>query len=163
MIIMMSEAYALHEPWLKTRMQDYGEFFRERVSLGAFLRAGDYVEAQRMRRELNAAFDAVMRDCDILLCAVTPGEAPRFEELTKMSPFDRPSLAYAFNVAGAPALALRGGFGENGLPVGIQIAGRPFEDELVLRAGHAYEQATEWGKKRAPVESLVTRPASAAQ
>jgi aspartyl-tRNA(Asn)/glutamyl-tRNA(Gln) amidotransferase subunit A len=150
MIIMMAEGYALHEPWLKTRMQDYGELFRDRVLLGAFLRGSDYVEAQRFRRELCAAFDAVMQDCDLLLCAVSPGPAPRFEELTKMSSFERPSLAFQFNVTGAPALTLRGGFSAEGLPVGIQIAGRPFEDDLVLRAGHAYERATNWSQRRPP-------------
>ena len=155
MIIMMSEAYALHEPWLKTRPQDYGEFFRDRVRFGAFLSGSDYVEAQRMRRELCAAFDSVMKDCDLLLCAVTPGSAPLIEEPTKMSSFERPSLSYQFNLTGAPALALRGGFDEQGLPLGIQIAGRPFEDELVLRAGHAYERATQWTSKRPSLEGVA--------
>ncbi len=157
MIIMMTEAYALHEPWLKTRPQDYGEFFRDRVLMGALWHGSDYVEAQRMRRELCAQFDAVMRDCDLLLCAVTPGGAPLIDEPTKMSSFERPSLCYQFNLTGAPALALRGGFTEDGLPLGIQLAGRPFEDELVLRAGHAYERATNWAKRRPP----VARPSSA--
>lgn len=164
MLIMMSEAYALHEPWLKTRMELYGEFFRDRVLLGGFLRSSDYVEAQRFRRELCAAFARVMQDCDLLLCAVSPGPAPTFEGLTKMISFDpeRPSLAYQFNVTGAPALSVRGGFSADGLPVGIQIAGRPFEDELVLRAGHAYERATTWTQRR-PVFDGVASVAQAAR
>jgi aspartyl-tRNA(Asn)/glutamyl-tRNA(Gln) amidotransferase subunit A len=152
MIIMMTEAYALHEPWLRTRMGEYGEFFRDRVVFGAFLRGSDYVEAQRLRRELCTSFDTAMRDCDLLLCAITPGGAPLFEEMTKMSSFERPSFSFPFNVTGSPALALRGGFTEDGLPLGIQLAGRPFEDEVVLRAGHAYERATSWSRRRPPQE-----------
>jgi aspartyl-tRNA(Asn)/glutamyl-tRNA(Gln) amidotransferase subunit A len=159
MVIMMSEAYALHEPWLKTRMGEYGEYFRDRVLFGAFLRNSDYVEAQRMRRELCAAYAATMRDCDLLLCAITPRPAQLFEEMSKMSSFELPSAGYPFNVTGAPALALRAGFSNEGLPLGMQLAGRPFEDELVLRAGHAYERATAWSQRRPP-EMLSAVPSA---
>jgi aspartyl-tRNA(Asn)/glutamyl-tRNA(Gln) amidotransferase subunit A len=148
LLIMMSEAFALHEPWLKSRPQDYGEIFRDRVILGGFFTAADYVEAQRMRRELNSRFMEIMRDHDLLLCAATPFEAPPIDAVTKFSSFERPSFTFPFNVTGSPALALRCGFTGAGLPLGMQLAGRPFEDALVLRAGHAYEKATGWSKRR---------------
>ncbi|MFI4986793.1 MAG: amidase [Alphaproteobacteria bacterium] len=148
MLIMMSEAYTLHGPWLKTRPQDYGEFMRDRLRLAAFVSAADYIEAQRFRRELCARYAALMREVDLVIAAVMPSEAPRIEAVGKFSTFERPSLTFPFNVTGAPALALRCGFTAAGLPLGMQIAGRPFEEALVLRAGHAYEKATEWAKRR---------------
>lgn len=151
LLTMMSEAYALHEPWLKSRPRDYGEYFRDRVTLGGFFTAADYVQAQRMRRELCASFAKTMRDFDLLLCGATPFEAPRMEEVTKMSSFERPSFTFPFNVTGTPAMTLRCGFTDAGLPLGMQIAGRPFEDALVLQAGHQYEKATSWSSRRPPL------------
>ncbi|MBV9432064.1 MAG: Asp-tRNA(Asn)/Glu-tRNA(Gln) amidotransferase subunit GatA [Hyphomicrobiales bacterium] len=148
MIIMLSEAYAVHEAWLKSTPQDYGEYFRDRVLMGAFLSAADYVHAQRKRRELCAALAGVFDEVDLLLCAITPGAAPRMDEVTKMSSFERPSFSFPFNVAGAPALTLRAGFNDQGLPLGVQIVGPPFADEKVLRAGHHYEKATDWSRER---------------
>jgi aspartyl-tRNA(Asn)/glutamyl-tRNA(Gln) amidotransferase subunit A len=148
MIIMLSEAYTVHEEWLKAKPGDYGEYFRDRVLMGAFLTAADYVHAQRMRRELCASLDRVLGEVDLLMCAITPGGAPPIGEVSKMSSFERPSFAFPFNVAGAPALALRAGFSEKGLPLGLQLAGRPFADDMVLRAGHQYERATSWSRRR---------------
>jgi aspartyl-tRNA(Asn)/glutamyl-tRNA(Gln) amidotransferase subunit A len=151
MLVMMSEAWAVHEPWLKARPQDYGEIHRDRVTLGAFVSAADYLAAQRMRRELGQRFAEAMQEVDLLVAAVTPGEAPEIEAVTKWSSFERPSLTSPINLLGAPALALRCGFGESGLPLGMQIVGRPFEDALVLHAGHHYEKATQWAAKRPPL------------
>jgi aspartyl-tRNA(Asn)/glutamyl-tRNA(Gln) amidotransferase subunit A len=148
MIIMLAEAYAVHEEWLKTKPDEYGEYFRDRVRMGAFLSAADYVHAQRRRRELCASFDRAFGEVDLLICAITPGEAPAIGEVSKMSSFERPSFAFPFNVAGAPALSVRAGFSERGLPLGVQLAGRPFSDGMVLRAGHQYERATSWSSKR---------------
>jgi aspartyl-tRNA(Asn)/glutamyl-tRNA(Gln) amidotransferase subunit A len=151
MLVMMSEAWAVHEPWLKARPQDYGEIHRDRVTLGAFISAADYLAAQRMRRELGQRFAEAMQEVDLLVAAVTPGEAPEIEAVTKWSSFERPSLTSPINLLGAPALALRCGFGASGLPLGMQIVGRPFEDALVLHAGHHYEKATQWAAKRPPL------------
>ena len=71
-----------------------------------------------------------------------------------MSSFERPSFSFPFNVAGAPALALRAGFNEAGLPLGVQIAGPPFADQQVLRAGHHYEKATNWSRMRPQLDGL---------
>ena len=74
-------------------------------------------------------------------------------QFLKMSSFERPSLTFPFNVTGTPTLALRCGFTDAGLPLGMQLSGRPFEDALVLRAGHAYEKATNWSKRRPAIVS----------
>jgi aspartyl-tRNA(Asn)/glutamyl-tRNA(Gln) amidotransferase subunit A len=147
-IILAAEAYAFHEERLKSQPHLYGESFRDRALMGAFLDAADYLAAQRMRAELCEAFERAMRDVDLLLCAITPDAAPPIEAVQKMGTFERPSCSFPFNMTGAPALALRSGFTENGMPLGMQLAGRPFEDALVLRAGHHYERATCWSQRR---------------
>ncbi len=147
-ILMVTEGAALHEPWLRTRYHDHGERFRDRIALGALVSGVDYVQAQRRRRELTAATNAALREVDLLLTAAAPGEAPRIDAVTKWGSFDRPGFSAPFNVTGMPAAVVCGGFGPEGLPLGIQIAGRAFDEALVLRAAHAFEQATPWRGRR---------------
>lgn len=148
MLIMMSEAYAIHEPWLKERFADYGEYFRDRCGLGAFITAGDYMAAVRMRRELRETLAKVMQDVDVVVLPTTATSAPRFEAMTKYGSFETPSFTMPFNVSGTPALSVCNGYGQGGLPLSLQIVGRPFEDATVLRAGHAYETACSWRERR---------------
>ena len=148
MLIMVAEAYSVHEPWLKTRFNDYGELFRDRVALGAFISSADYMAAVRMRRELRRSLAIAMRDFDLLILPSVATPAPRIEAVTKYGNFEVPNFTMPFNVAGTPALALCNGFSPGGLPLSLQIVGRPFEDTLVLAAGHAYETATEWRQRR---------------
>ncbi len=144
MLIMIAEAYTVHEPWLKTRYGEYGEFFRDRVVLGAFITSADYLAAVRRRRELRQELAKVMQQYDLLIVPTTAGPAPRMEEVTKYASFEAPNLTMPFNVAGTPALALCNGFSSSGLPLSLQIVGRPFEDATVLAAGHAFETASSW-------------------
>jgi aspartyl-tRNA(Asn)/glutamyl-tRNA(Gln) amidotransferase subunit A len=146
--ILTAEAHAVHAPWLATRWQDYGENLREKVALGALISGVDYVQAQRRRRELCAAVAAVMQEVDLLVTAAQAAEAAPIMTIRKFSALESPGLTMPFNVTGQPALALCTGFGVGGLPVGAQIVGRPFEDALVLRAGHAFERATDHRARR---------------
>lgn len=147
-LILMSEAYAVHEPWLRTKFRDYGEFLRERLAMAAIVSAADYVQAQRRRRELCDEVGKVMQSCDLLLSAAAAGEARPIREMTKWASFESPNFTIPFNLTGQPGLTVCTGFGEGGLPVGAQIIGRHFEDATVLRAGHAFEQATGWRARR---------------
>ena len=147
-IIMLGEAYAVHESSLRTRYDEYGESFRDRCALGAFVSAPDLVHATRMRRALCEALGAALESVDVLVTAVTGGVAPRIDEVPKFLGLDKPTFTPPFNLAGNPALSLCTGFGEGGLPLAMQIAGRPFEDSTALRVGHAYEQATSWRERR---------------
>lgn len=148
MLIMIAEAYTVHEPWLKTRYNDYGELFRDRVVMGAFISSGDYLAAVRMRRELRAALSRVMDEVDVLVLPTVSTPAPRMEAVTKYGGFEVPNFTMPFNVAGTPALSICNGFSKEGLPLALQIVGRPFEDATVLAAGHAYERATDWRRRR---------------
>ena len=150
-VILVTEAYAAHEPWMRTRFNDYGELLRDRMALGALVSGPDYVQALRRRRELCAATAAVMQGCDLLLTAAATGEAPPIDSVPKWAAFERPGFTMPFNVTGQPALTVCAGYGERGLPVAIQIVGRPFEDAGVLAAGHAYETAHAWRQQRPPL------------
>ncbi len=147
-IVLTSEAYAVHEPWLKERFNDYGELFRDRIALGGFIRAADYVQAIRRRRMLCEEVKAAMADLDILVSASQPGEAPEITEVPKWGNLEKPSLTMPFNVTGNPAMSVCTGFGAGGLPVCMQLVAKPFDEVTLFRAGHAYEQASEWRKKR---------------
>jgi aspartyl-tRNA(Asn)/glutamyl-tRNA(Gln) amidotransferase subunit A len=146
-LILIGESWAVHEKVMRERFLDYGRMMRNRVVLGAFLGAADYVQALRLRRALGEEAAEAMRGIDVLVTGITPGEAPRIDEKPGYESFQRP-LMMPFNVTGQPSLAVRCGFSAAGLPLSLQIAGRPFDEASVLRVGHAYEQATEWHRRR---------------
>jgi len=151
-MIMLSEAFAIHQATLRERFGDYGEMFRDRMALAALVSAGDYVQAVRRRRELAAEFAAAMADLDLAITAAAPGEAPAIDAVGKFSTFERPMLTMPFNVTGTPAMSVCCGYSEAGLPLAFQLAGKPFEEGTVLRAAHAYEKATSWRSVRPRLE-----------
>ncbi|HYZ24944.1 MAG TPA: amidase [Rhodopila sp.] len=147
-VILTTEAYAVHEPWLKSRFNDYGELFRDRLALAPLISGADYVQAVRRRRILCEEITAAMADLDLLITAGAPAEAPKITEVPKWAMLEKPNFTMPFNVTGLPALSVCTGFGEGGLPVGMQIIGKPFAEATVFRAGHAYETATGWRASR---------------
>jgi aspartyl-tRNA(Asn)/glutamyl-tRNA(Gln) amidotransferase subunit A len=147
-IIMTVEPYALHEPNLQSRFTDFGEIFRGRMVMGGLFTAADYIHAVQKRRELIEEFEQVMCDFDVLITASAPNEAPRFEACSKFSIFEKPLMTIPFNVTGSPAISVCCGYTNTGLPLGVQIAGRRFDEAKVLRLAHSYEKATSWHKYR---------------
>lgn len=147
-VILLTEAFAVHEHWMQTSMGNYGELLRDRMAFGAFLTAVDYVQALRRRRELCDEIASAMSDIDILLTGVAPAEAPRIDQVPKWGNFEKPSFTMPFNVTGYPALALCTGFGPGGLPLSMQLVAKPFHEPTLFRVGHAYEMATQWRKHR---------------
>ena len=105
--------------------------------------ANDYVQATREHRRMMVEMEPLYERFDAFVTAGM-GEAPRLADYRSVSFWQKPSLLTAWNVTGQPVLALPNGFGRNGLPLGMQILGRPFGETTILRVGHAYEQATEW-------------------
>jgi aspartyl-tRNA(Asn)/glutamyl-tRNA(Gln) amidotransferase subunit A len=141
-LIILSEAYSLHRAALQTTPEIYGLFFRQRVRLGAFISAADYLDAMRLRRQLTDQMAAAMEKSavDVILTANQYGAAEPFSRSQHPFPFFRkPYLTMPFNVTGMPALTVCAGFARSGLPVGVQLAGRPFEDAVVMQVGHAFE------------------------
>jgi aspartyl-tRNA(Asn)/glutamyl-tRNA(Gln) amidotransferase subunit A len=121
---------------------------QRRLHLSAFVSGVDYVQAVRRRRELRAELRDAMRDLDLVITAGAPGEAPRMDAIPRWDLFDRPNFTMPFNVTGYPALNICSGFGAGGLPVSIQIVGKPFHEAMVLRAGDAFEKATDFRSRR---------------
>jgi aspartyl-tRNA(Asn)/glutamyl-tRNA(Gln) amidotransferase subunit A len=146
-VIMLAEAYALHETDFRERPQLFGTHTFARIGLGAFLSAADYVEATRLRRELCVEFGRAAAGLDAVVSANATAPAPRIDEVPLWGVYERASYTAPYNLTGAPALAVPIGF-EDGLPLGFQIAGKPFSEAAVLRVGHAFEQATEFHRQR---------------
>ena len=152
-VILCSEAWSIHAPWLRSRPGDYGQLSRQRLMPGAFMNAGDYVGAQRRRLQMIAAVEDAFRDFDVLICASSMDPASRIEDAAETSRTYPRQARTPFNVTGHPALAMMAGLASNGLPVSVQFVGRYFEDATVLRVAAAYERGTEWHKKRPPIGS----------
>jgi aspartyl-tRNA(Asn)/glutamyl-tRNA(Gln) amidotransferase subunit A len=147
-MIMMSEAYAIHEANLRASFTDFGEAFRDRMALAGLWTAADYVHATRRRREMIDELDRAMSGLDLVMTAAAVSEAPKFEAVSKYAILERPSLTMPFNVTGSPAMSVCCGFTPAGLPLSFQIVGKRFDDATVLRAADAYERATPWRERR---------------
>ncbi len=149
-----SESFAIHHKDLRERPELYARVTRERLMLGAFVSARQYVQAQRLRRILTRKVDALFESCDVLLTAVIPGPAPVLEE-TDDGPWRRQQpLASVFNVTGHPCVAQPCGFAANGLPLSAQFVARAFDEATLLRVGHAYEREAGWIRKRPALAAL---------
>jgi len=161
--IILSEAAAYHHHWLQgPEAADYSSQLKTGLMQGAIIPAVDYVNAQRLRGDLRSDARDLFSRIDALAMPTLPIVAPKIGEsrldvggtelettraLTRnMSPF---------NLLGFPALTVPCGFDSHGLPVGLQIAGRPFEEDLILRIGHAYQQVTDWHKWRPPGDATA--------
>ena len=156
--ILVTEAAEIHEEHLRSRADDIGDDVRARLEMGALTPATDYIKAQRARALYNREIGETMRRLDILLAPTEPIGAPKIGQntvtingraepaLSLLSRLTRP-----FNICGVPAISVPCGFTSSGMPIGVQMAGRPFDEATVLRAAHAYEQATDWHTRRPPI------------
>ena len=118
----------------------YRRVGRTDEALAAFITGADLVHATRMRRELCKALSDTMDGIDVLATAVMPGPAPRMEAVSKFGGLEKLGFTLPFNVAGTPALSVCVDFDDSGLPLAMQIVGRPCDDAMVLRVGHAYKR-----------------------
>ena len=147
--ILVCEAYAYHEDNLRKRPQDYGTSVRDRLREGALLSAADYINAQRARAVIAGQVHDILRDVDVIVSPAGPRVASTFKDFDPDLTYKTPSYTNVFNLCGLPAMSVPCGFGASGLPIGLQIAGRAFDEVTVLRLAHVHEQATDW-HKRAP-------------
>ena len=151
LLIVMAEAFAYHERDIREHPERYGEVLRKRILTGALVTAAEYLQAQRLRAQLCSEMAQVLLDVDVVATPTTPTPATPFTRAQDPEVgFPRSSML-PFNATGLPRLALPCGFTSTGLPLSLQLAGRPFEEGMVLRVGLAYEQATPWHTRRPPV------------
>ena len=151
-----SELFSLHLPELIARPEAFGQDFRARSLAACLFTAEDYVRSSRERRAILAEMRPLYRQYDLFLTA-NSSAAPRLDRHDVLSFWKSGNLTSPFNCTGGPALAVLCGFTRDGLPLSLQIAGRPFDDARVLRAGHAFEQASGLCKRR-PVLTSGAEP-----
>ena len=157
-IIAESEMYSIQQKDLIARPGDYGRDFLGRALPACLFQASDYVQALREHRRYIADMQPLLQKYDVLLTAGF-GPAPRFEDY-RVGNFWRKSNAFTpSNSARTPALVLCGGFSNTGLPLGLQLITRPFNDAQVLAVGHAYQQATDWHTRHPPLNPDAKAPA----
>ncbi len=154
------ESRELAEMYRSTRSQGFGPEVKRRIMLGTYALSAGYYEAyygkaQAVRTLIQRDFDAVFQEVDLLVSPVMPTTAfqlgERLEDPLQMYLSDIYTIPAS--LAGLPAISVPCGFSTMGLPIGLQLVGRRFEESIVLRAAYAYEQATNWRTKRPVIRS----------
>jgi aspartyl-tRNA(Asn)/glutamyl-tRNA(Gln) amidotransferase subunit A len=154
--IIMAESYAIHEANLQSRLLDYGRFTSSRMVVGGLLSAADLTQAFRVRRKLSQAVNNdVLGRYDAIITASALAPAYRFDSIDPETPPGSPMQTMPFNLTGNPAMSIPTGLSSGGLPLSMQIVGRPFEDGMVLRIGQAYEQAAGFTATRPQLATLA--------
>ena len=145
---LLAEAAAYHEEHLRENRQAFSKVIGDRLADAAQeLRAVDYSRTVYSRLELKLGLRKLFREVDILITPTEPILAPTMEEAPPLRPLIARNTG-PFNVAGIPAITVPCGFSESGLPIGLSLAGRPWDETTVLRAAHAYQGATDWHTRR---------------
>jgi aspartyl-tRNA(Asn)/glutamyl-tRNA(Gln) amidotransferase subunit A len=149
------ETKDLLELYMKTRQEGFGPEVKRRIMLGTYVLSAGYYDAyygkaQAVRTLVCQDFDAAFKEVDLIVTPATPTPAFKLGEKSEdpLQMYLSDIFTISVNLAGLPAIALPCGFSKEGLPIGLQLIGRAFEEETILRAAHAYEQSTQWHRKR---------------
>ncbi|HXG19870.1 MAG TPA: Asp-tRNA(Asn)/Glu-tRNA(Gln) amidotransferase subunit GatA [Methylomirabilota bacterium] len=152
-------AAGLDATYQKSRAEGFGSEVKRRILLGTYvLSAGYYdayyLKAQKVRTLIRRDFLQAFTQCDVIAAPVAPTTAFRLGEKTAdpLTMYLSDILTIAVNLSGLPALSVPCGFDRQGLPIGLQLIGQPFQEETLLQAAYAYEQATEWRTRKPPLE-----------
>lgn len=147
--IAYTESFSLHRQRFFSRPRDYTPAFLHKITGAALLTADELLTARRLREMVTAEFVAALNKVDVI---VTPTTAyPAHPIAGQSAESATHSLTRPISLTGLPSLAMPCGFAAGGLPVSLQITGRAWDEGTVLRVGHAYEQATDWSRNRAPI------------
>lgn len=161
------EAAMEHARTFPSRAGDYGVFFRMLLENGSKTPAVEYAKAATTRAEFNGRLRRAFAKFDVLACPSTVGEAPAYDPAQAYGGQDTAAgtvcgvplswlggsgrFTTPYNYSGYPTLSLPCGFSPDGLPLSLQLVGRPLAEDLVCRAGFAYESATDWHRRHPPV------------
>ena len=160
--ILAVEAASIHHDWIRSRLDEYDHNVRIDFLTGSVIPGQLYYKAQRLRELIRDQVFEALQKVDVLALPSSSEPAPpiakepglKSKEEARQRMYGRRSLTGVFNLASVPALSIPCGFsavGDKELPLGLQLAGRPFEDGLLLRVAHAYEGSTDWHNRRPPV------------
>jgi len=154
-ILIMAEAYGLHAERLRERAADYGTRTRRRIASGGCYTSGEYEAAMRVRVAWTRQVARVLERVDAIVTPTLPHVA--FPVETQLT--DPPDTSWGtrhFNLSGHPALTLPCGFTAAGLPIGMHLAGRFFDEAMLFRIAHAYERSTPWHSRRPALQEAVS-------
>jgi Asp-tRNA(Asn)/Glu-tRNA(Gln) amidotransferase A subunit family amidase len=136
----------------------------ERLAVGRRLTAIEFLKAQRARERIRAEQWAVFDRVDVLVTPTVPSTAARvgadsveINGQTYPLPDQLTRFTYPFNLSGFPAMSIPCGFDRAGLPIGLQLVAPPWHEALLVRVGHAYQQATRWHTDRPALQPAVER------
>jgi aspartyl-tRNA(Asn)/glutamyl-tRNA(Gln) amidotransferase subunit A len=154
--ISLAEGAAAHEEWIRTRADYYGADVRERMRQGLLVPASAYLKAQRLRAVVVRDLERTLREVDALVTPTSPIPAPKLDagpgEIGAPLGALRSTLrrlTQPFNITGSPAVSVPCGLSHDGLPIGLQLIGHPFDEARLLNLAYAYEQSVPW-KDRHP-------------
>ena len=154
------EGAALYRKYITEQLDKYDYNTQVQLLVGALIPAQTYLKAQKLRDLIRRQVLEALTKVDVLVLPTTPSPANKVpsehpkvssKEQVKKGYWGRRGFTNPFSLANVPALSVPCGFTADGLPVGLQIVGRPFEEELVFKVAHAYEQSTPWHKRRPPI------------
>jgi aspartyl-tRNA(Asn)/glutamyl-tRNA(Gln) amidotransferase subunit A len=145
----------LLEMYMKTRQEGFGAEVKRRIMLGTYALSAGYYDAyygkaQSVRTLIRRDFDEAFKDVDVIVTPTMPTPAFKLGEKSQdpLQMYLSDIYTISVNLAGVPAIVVPCGMSSGKLPIGLQIIGRPFEEEKIIRAAYAFEQATDWHTKR---------------
>ena len=149
------ESATTYGDWIRDRLSDFGHSNQIGLLTGRILPAQAYYKAQKLRELVRRQVHEALERYDVLILPTSKSCAPMLEDdpvITSktMAAAMAPVMTRPFNLANAPAISVNCGFNSQGLPIGLQIGGRPFAEEMVLKVAHAFEQGTPWHSLRPP-------------
>jgi aspartyl-tRNA(Asn)/glutamyl-tRNA(Gln) amidotransferase subunit A len=145
-----AEGFAYHAKGLRERWSDYGDATRITLALGALFSAGDYIQAQRVRRWGRRVLAEILEPVDVLLVLTAGVSAPPLEGLDFFTAMSMPVFTPIWDGVGLPAMSVPIGFADDGMPVGMTIVARAGAERTVLCAGDAYQRLTDWHDRLPP-------------
>lgn len=154
-LTMSAEAFAYHRDNLVNRWEDYGRFTRPMIARGAFTTAADFAAAQRFRSVFCREVAKLFTQFDVLVTPGALGPAERIDEMDMDKRMIGPSFTGQWNFSGLPAVVLPCGANDGGMPLPVQIIGRPFAEGTVLRVADAYQRQTAWHLREPKLAAMV--------
>ena len=157
-----AESWAYHEPFVARSLELYQPATLERIKSGEKISPEDVLRARQELHASRLAIGKTFEEVDVLLTPTVPIPPPRIADLQKNPGNLRPAELIMlrntrpFNVWGIPAISVPCGFTEDGMPIGLQLAAAAWKEDAVLRVGHAYERATTWHAKKAPLSETTS-------
>ncbi|MCB0317283.1 MAG: Asp-tRNA(Asn)/Glu-tRNA(Gln) amidotransferase subunit GatA [Bdellovibrionales bacterium] len=149
----------LFDLYCKTRSEGFGEEVKRRIIIGTYVLSSGYydafyLKAQRVRKLIQQDFELAFKNkCDLIACPTAPTTAFNLndESMDPLALYLQDALTIPTSLAGLPGVSIPCGFDSQGLPIGLQLIGQAWKEPEMLHVGHAFQQATDWHKKFAPI------------